>query len=298
MSPSVISAIWPEDAAEPATEPMELPEAPRIFSRGELCSAAASVAEANDLPIPFFANLIQQESGWKPHVVSPAGAQGIAQFMPRVARAYGLHNPFDPIHALAVSGKFLRELLQQFGNLGLAAAAYNAGPGRVQAWIAKRGKLPAETRGYVLNITGQPAENWRNANARGRRLPPHARCPDDATLQAQALERLKPVHVEVAAKPRKRDEKRATRAAAAAGKKLAVSASRKVVRAAKSALKPAAIAARKIKPALAKLQNAKVKSEKPKAVAERRPAPAKPKAVAAKAAPAKPGKPLKLASQR
>src|SRR5262245_15255614 len=64
----------------------------RVFSRDELCATAATVAQVNDLPAPFFANLIQQESGFKPHVVSRAGAQGIAQFMPRVATAYGLTN--------------------------------------------------------------------------------------------------------------------------------------------------------------------------------------------------------------
>lgn len=72
-------------AAEAAAAAPE--ESPRAFSKGELCSAAASVAEANNLPVPFFANLIQQESDFKPNVVSPAGAQGIAQFMPRVAVA-------------------------------------------------------------------------------------------------------------------------------------------------------------------------------------------------------------------
>ena len=51
----------------------------------------------------------------------------------------------------------MRELLEQFGNLGLAAAAYNAGPRRVSDWMAKRGELPEETRNYVRNITGQTA---------------------------------------------------------------------------------------------------------------------------------------------
>ena len=134
-------------------------------SRNALCSHAAAVAAEHDLPVPFFANLIQQESGFKSHVVSPAGAQGIAQFMPRVARAYGLENPFDPLHSLSVSARFLRELLGQFGNIGLAAAAYNAGPRRVQDWMARRGKLPEETRNYVRNITGLPAERWARVNA-------------------------------------------------------------------------------------------------------------------------------------
>ena len=161
-----------------------------VPSKTALCSHAAAVAAEHNLPGPFFANLIQQESGFKSHVVSPAGAQGIAQFMPRVARAYGLENPFDPLHSLAVSAKFLRELLGQFGNLGLAAAAYNAGPKRVQNWMAKRGKLPEETRNYVRSITGQSAERWARVGARteGARLPAHARCPGMPVIEVNVPE--------------------------------------------------------------------------------------------------------------
>ena len=159
-------------------------------SRNALCSHAAAVAAEHDLPVPFFANLIQQESGFKSHVVSPAGAQGIAQFMPRVARAYGLENPFDPMHSLSASAKFLRELLGQFGNIGLAAAAYNAGPKRVQDWMARRGKLPDETRTYVRNITGHPAERWARVNAKTEdtRLPPRARCPGMPAIEVSVPE--------------------------------------------------------------------------------------------------------------
>lgn len=160
----------------------------RIFSKEELCSTAASVAAANNIPVPFFANLIQQESAFQPHVVSPAGAQGIAQFMPQVAEAYGLADPFDPIGALHASGKFLSELRAQFGNLGLAAAAYNAGPKRVLNWMARRGKLPAETRQYVRNITGHPPEHWtrRNMVASLVTMPLHARCAEAREALAQA----------------------------------------------------------------------------------------------------------------
>ena len=73
---------------------------------------------------------------------------------------FGLHNPFDPIASVAASARFLRELFQQFGNIGLAAAAYNAGPRRIQEWLAQRGKMPDETRNYVKIITGQPIEKW------------------------------------------------------------------------------------------------------------------------------------------
>jgi len=156
------------------------------YSKTELCSTVASVAKANNLPLLFFANLIHQESGFKPHVGSPVGAQGIAQFMPRVAASYGLANPFDPIAALAASGKLLAELVEQFGNLGLAAAAYNAGPKRVQDWVARKRGLPAETRKYVQSITGRAAEHWVLQEEKETELsfPTRARCPDLITAQA------------------------------------------------------------------------------------------------------------------
>jgi hypothetical protein len=148
---------------EPAPEqlaPKPTAEPPRPISRAGLCSTMVSVARANGLPTPFFANLIWQESGFNPRVVSAAGAQGIAQFMPETAKEYGLINPFDPIHALHAAGKFLNKLVAQFGNLGLAAAAYNAGPGRVSAYVARRRGLPEETRNYVIRITGKAADKW------------------------------------------------------------------------------------------------------------------------------------------
>src|SRR5215203_1200145 len=158
----------------------------RKYSKNELCSTVASVAALNNLPLGFFSNLIHQESGFKPHVISPVGAQGIAQFMPRVAASYGLTNPFDPIAALTASGKLLAELVDQFGNLGLAAAAYNAGPKRVQDWLARKRGLPAETRNYVQSITGRGAEHWVLQTGKEIEIsfPPRARCPDLITAQA------------------------------------------------------------------------------------------------------------------
>jgi hypothetical protein len=164
---AVIARVADTDGSEliddPAPEELapKLPAEPaRPISRTGLCSAMVSVARANGLPTPFFANLIWQESGFDAKVVSPAGAQGIAQFMPETAKEYGLVNPFDPIHALNAAGKFLNRLVAQFGNLGLAAAAYNAGPGRVSAYVAKRRGLPEETRNYVMRITGKTADKW------------------------------------------------------------------------------------------------------------------------------------------
>ena len=128
-----------------------------------MCAVLADVAAKNDLPLEFFWRLIWQESRFNPGVVSHKGAQGIAQFMPGTARWRGLADPFEPNQALFELAKWLRELLDQFGNLGLAAAAYNAGPRRVQEWLSGRGPLPGETRAYVRIITDRSAEEWSAA---------------------------------------------------------------------------------------------------------------------------------------
>ena len=91
-----------------------------------------NAAEEHNIPIGFFARLLWQESRFRAQEVSSAGAQGIAQFMPQTAVEVGLRNPFDPaLQAIPASAKFLRKLYDQFGNFGLAAAAYNAGGGRI-----------------------------------------------------------------------------------------------------------------------------------------------------------------------
>jgi hypothetical protein len=80
--------------------------------------------------------------------------------MPGTAAERGLLDPFDPAAAIPASAKYLAELKQRFGNLGLAAAAYNAGVDRVTSWLEANGNLPFETQDYVLSITGIPAETW------------------------------------------------------------------------------------------------------------------------------------------
>jgi len=133
---------------------------PKSAASGQNCLALAKAAATHDLPLDFFVRLIRQESNFNPNSVSHAGAQGIAQFMPGTARWRGLEDPFEPLQSLYESARWLRELREQFGNLGLAAAAYNAGPRRVQDWLAGRGGLPGETRAYVRIITGRPADEW------------------------------------------------------------------------------------------------------------------------------------------
>jgi Transglycosylase SLT domain len=126
----------------------------------QFCHALREAAETSGIPVPFFARLLWQESRFKSNEVSPAGAQGVAQFMPETAAEVGLDDPFDAMKALPASARFLRKLRDDFGNLGLAAAAYNAGPGRIQKWLARESELPRETRDYVRIITGTRAEDW------------------------------------------------------------------------------------------------------------------------------------------
>jgi hypothetical protein len=83
--------------------------------------------------------------------------------MPATAGWHGLADPFDPTESLRHSAAYLRELLERFGNLGLAAAAYNAGPGRVSAWLTSHRALPAETRNYVALVTGWTADEWASS---------------------------------------------------------------------------------------------------------------------------------------
>jgi len=125
-----------------------------------LCDALAAAAVTNELPVDFFTRLIWQESRFKPDAISRKGAQGIAQFMPTTARSSGLENPFNPLEAITKSGQLLRDLRREFGNLGLAAAAYNAGSGRVHDWLGGRRQLPQETRAYVRIVTGRSVEEW------------------------------------------------------------------------------------------------------------------------------------------
>lgn len=167
------------DDAKPAA-----PDAPAgtkdANAREAMCLMIESAASAHSLPLEFFARVIWQESRFQPDAVGPMTrsgqrAQGVAQFMPGTASERRLLDPFDPVQALPKSAEFLQELREQFGNLGLAAAAYNAGPRRVQEWLAGTGYMPSETRNYVYAITGTSVDEWASAGKSGAfkdRTPP------------------------------------------------------------------------------------------------------------------------------
>src|SRR5438128_5518293 len=156
-----------------------------------ICQMVESAAAANGLPFEFFARVIWQESRFRPDTVGPITrtgqrAQGIAQFMPMTAAERLLHDPFDPVQALPKSAEFLRELRAQFGNLGLAAAAYNAGPQRVRDWLGGAGGLPAETRHYVAAITGRTVDDWKDAKGGNSAMPKPSSCQELVALLKQA----------------------------------------------------------------------------------------------------------------
>jgi hypothetical protein len=167
----------------------------------DVCRHIETAAHDRQLPPGFLARLIWKESRFDPNAVSPKGASGIAQFMPGTAKERGLKEPFDPRSAIPASAHYLSDLRKRFGNLGLAAAAYNAGPGRVSNWRKGQSGLPGETREFVLSITGYTVQDWAG------RKPPKA----DYTLDTKQsfldacrklpIRRLKPA-LRYAAAPR------------------------------------------------------------------------------------------------
>ena len=149
------------DAANAQSDAPTTPQQPTALDN--LCNTLFTSAQDNDLPVPFFANLLWQESRLRADDISKKGAQGIAQFMPKTAVETGLANPFDPMQAIPASARFLQRLRLQFGNLGFVAAAYNAGAHRVIEWLERRASLPRETRDYVVRVTGLSVEAWKTA---------------------------------------------------------------------------------------------------------------------------------------
>ncbi len=150
-------------SAEPTVADAE--EVGREEAEKALCTLIETAATDNGLPISFFTRLIWKESRFRHDAVSPKGAQGIAQFMPGTALERGLDDPFDATAAVPASASLLADLKRDFGNLGLAAAAYNAGKDRVSKWLDDTGTLPAETQNYVLAITGVSAETWADPDS-------------------------------------------------------------------------------------------------------------------------------------
>lgn len=107
-------------------------------------------AAETKLPVALIDAVVRTESGYRPHAVSRKGARGLMQLMPETAREYGVQNPFDPRDNILGGARYLRRLLDQFGDLKKAVAAYNAGPAAVQ----KHDGVPpfVETLRYVETV--------------------------------------------------------------------------------------------------------------------------------------------------
>ncbi len=133
-------------AGDGALAGLALPEFVPARCRAPLARAAARW----NVSAPLLAAQLMAESNFDPYAVSPAGAQGIAQFMPGTAAAYGLRDPFDPERAIDAQARLMADLLRQLGSPQLALAAYNAGPGAVESC----GCVPAypETQAYVTRV--------------------------------------------------------------------------------------------------------------------------------------------------
>ena len=157
-----VPAAAEEDEVAPPQKQAAL--ADKAVHLDKVCTLIRNNADRHGLPRAFFARLIWKESRFDPNAVSPAGAEGIAQFMPGTAKLRGLADSFSMEQAIPASAAYLAEMKAAYGNLGRAAIGYNAGEGRLGRWIAGGGWLPLETEAYVLDILGEPVDSFADAS--------------------------------------------------------------------------------------------------------------------------------------
>lgn len=154
-------ALWQRveqlSTTPPATAPSEFAQVFRAAQRGAVAmlpttisELIARVAQEENVDEALVRAVVQVESGGNPNAVSPKGAMGLMQLMPRTAEAMGVNNPFDPEQNLRGGVRLLRGLLNEFGDVRLALAAYNAGGPAVRQY----GGIPpyAETQKFVQRV--------------------------------------------------------------------------------------------------------------------------------------------------
>jgi soluble lytic murein transglycosylase-like protein len=148
---TLIQKIEHDEVPYPEPEPMAAPDAQAPVSTATPYSELiASMAEAHGVDPNLVRALIQVESGYRARAKSPKGAMGLMQLMPSTAREYNVRNPYDPKSNVAAGVKHLKALIDRWGGVELALAAYNAGEGAVK----KFNGIPPyrETRNYVSRI--------------------------------------------------------------------------------------------------------------------------------------------------
>jgi hypothetical protein len=150
-NPSVIRRVLPAESAAPAVARASSTASLSGVPYADLFTRAGS---RHGVDPALLAAVAQQESGFDASAVSPAGAQGLMQFMPATARGLGV-DPFDPASAVDGAARYLADLTRQFGSTELGLAAYNAGPGTVR----RHGGIPPypETQDYVRNVMSKAA---------------------------------------------------------------------------------------------------------------------------------------------
>ncbi len=122
-----------------------------IDRQSQILSMVRAAALKNGVDPAIFESLVKQESDFDPRCQSSAGAMGLAQLMPGTAKALGVTDPFDPAQNLDGGARYFAQMLKQFGDVKLALAAYNAGPGPVTRAGPGVPDIP-ETRAYVEKV--------------------------------------------------------------------------------------------------------------------------------------------------
>ena len=153
MSPRALSvlAALAVAALSGCTSGSFLPGGPHSLAAGRLDALVRAASSENNVDPKLVAAVIDAESHGDPSAVSRVGAEGLMQLMPGTAASYGVANPFDPYQNVDGGTRYLHDLLRRYrGNVRLAVAAYNAGPGAVDA--AHGVPRFAETRAYVERV--------------------------------------------------------------------------------------------------------------------------------------------------
>jgi cell wall-associated NlpC family hydrolase len=149
-TPSAIRRVLPQRTALAAGAVTAAGGA--VGSGTPYASLFTSAAAKHGVPATLLAAVAHQESGFNPKAVSPAGARGLMQLMPGTAKGLGVTNPMDPAQAVDGAARLLKSLINEFGRVDLALAAYNAGPGAVHRY---QGIPPyGETQRYVPAVLG------------------------------------------------------------------------------------------------------------------------------------------------